>query len=284
MSSILKALKRIEATSPPSEDSETFFTMPKASDSKQADHLKARRRWFVPGLIAIVLVLLVVVVAAIIINSQRQPSIAKKISTEVADTQKENPTSISEGSGIFRSKIPPGPTNPTEDPVKHTQLAKNQTKQTSPKGNVKNKALNVLTALPNATVNPQHSKSTPAVRSPQSGKATMPKRPLPKEPVSKDSTASKKTIAAKSVPSGKPARKAKKPERSRKYDRIADDKLKLQALAWFDDASKRMVVINNHIVREGGSVDGYQVTQIRKQDVVINDGRKSWRLVFELQH
>jgi hypothetical protein len=63
-----------------------------------------------------------------------------------------------------------------------------------------------------------------------------------------------------------------------------DTKLKLQALAWFSDASKRMAVINSHIVREGGSVDGYQVTQIRRQDVVVNDGKKSWRLVFGLKH
>jgi hypothetical protein len=45
-----------------------------------------------------------------------------------------------------------------------------------------------------------------------------------------------------------------------------------------------MAVINSRIVREGGSVDGYQVTQIRRQDVVVNDGKKSWRLVFGLKH
>ena len=283
MSSILKALKRIEVTSPPSERSETFFTMPQASDSKQANNLKAKRRWFVPGLIVIFLVLLVVVVAAIITISQRQPIIAKKFSTGVAENQKEDPTSLSEKSSIFRSKIPLGPTNTTEGPTQHAQLPKNQIKPTSSTGKIKNSASGAPTALPNVTVNPLPSKSTSVVRSPQSQRTTTPKRPLPKKPASKDSIASKKTIAAKSVPSGKPATREKKREKSRKYDRIGDDKLKLQALAWFNDASKRMAVINSHIVREGGSVDGYQVTQIRKQDVVVNDGRKSWRLVFGFQ-
>jgi hypothetical protein len=96
--------------------------------------------------------------------------------------------------------------------------------------------------------------------------------------------ASKKSAAARSVPSGKPATKAKKPDRTRTYDRIDDSKLKLQALAWFNDASKRMAVINSHIVREGGSVEGYQVTQIRRQDVVVSDGKKSWSLEFGLKH
>ena len=284
MRSILKALKRIEVTSPPSEGSETFFTMPQTSDSKQANNLKAKRRWFVPGLIAIFLVVLVIVVAAIIIFSRRQPIIAKKFSTGVAEKKKEDSTSITEKSNIYRSKIPPGPTKSTEGPAQLTQLAKNQIKPASPTGNFKNKTPNAPTALPNVTVNPQPSKPPSAVRSPQSQQTTTSERPLPKEPASKDVIASKKTIAAKSVPSGKPASKAKKLEKSRKYDRIGDDKLKLQALAWFDDAAKRMAVINSHIVREGGSVDGYQVTQIRRQDVVLNDGKKSWRLEFGLKH
>ncbi len=270
-------------TSPHSERSETFFNMPQASDSKQANNLNAKRRWFVPGLITLLLVFLVIVVAAILILRQRQPIIAKKLSTGVAENQKENPTPILEKSNIFRSKIPLGPTNTIEGPAQHTQLAKNQIKPTSPTGNIKNTAPSASTALPNATVNPQPSKSASVDRSLRSQRTTTPKGPIPKEPASKDSIASKKTIAAKSVPSGKPATRAKKPEISRKYDRIGEDKLRLQALAWFNDASKRMAVINSHIVREGGSVDGYQVTQIRKQDVVVNDGKKSWRLVFGFQ-
>lgn len=66
------------------------------------------------------------------------------------------------------------------------------------------------------------------------------------------------------------------------YDRIDDSRLKLQALAWFDSAAKRMAVINGRIVHEGESVDGYQVIKIRQEDVVVNEGGKSWRLEFGL--
>ena len=83
-----------------------------------------------------------------------------------------------------------------------------------------------------------------------------------------------------------PAAKADQPAktRSRKtYDRFTDSKLKLQALAWSDDAVRRMAVINGRIVHEGESVDGYQVVKIREEDVILNQGGKSWRLEFGLQ-
>ena len=66
------------------------------------------------------------------------------------------------------------------------------------------------------------------------------------------------------------------------YDRIEDSKLKLQALVWSDEVSKRMVVINGRIVREGESVDGYRVIEIHEEDVVVNQNGQSWRLEFGL--
>jgi hypothetical protein len=44
-----------------------------------------------------------------------------------------------------------------------------------------------------------------------------------------------------------------------------------------------MAVINGRIVREGESADGYQINQIRQEDVVVSDGRQSWSLEFGLQ-
>jgi type II secretory pathway component PulC len=64
---------------------------------------------------------------------------------------------------------------------------------------------------------------------------------------------------------------------------IDDSKLKLQAIAWSDDAARRMAVINNHIVREGEAVDGFSITKIREDDVIVNDGTTSWRVKFSLK-
>jgi len=264
LSSILKALKRIEVQS---SRSDSFFTMPKAIDTKQVNHSKARRRWFIPSLITVSLVLLVIAIAAIILFSRRQPIITKKFPAGVSEKQQANPASFLEKSNIFRAKIPPGSTNLAESPPKKVHLAKNPIKSTPLPGNIKEMPAKVPST----------------VRRPQPATATL-KKPPQKRPTSKDMATSKKSAAARSVPSGKPATKAKKPDRTRTYDRIDDSKLKLQALAWFNDASKRMAVINSHIVREGGSVEGYQVTQIRRQDVVVSDGKKSWSLEFGLKH
>jgi hypothetical protein len=123
LSSILKALKRVELQS---SRSDPFFTMPKASDTKQAINSNSRRRWFRPGLITVFLVLLVIVMAAIILLSRRQPIITKKFPTGISEKQKENPASLLGKPNIFRAKIPPGSTNLTESPPEKAPLAKNQ--------------------------------------------------------------------------------------------------------------------------------------------------------------
>jgi len=279
LSSILKALKRIEVQS---SRSDSFFTMPKTIDTKQAKNSKSRRRWFIPSLIAVFFVLLVIFIAAIILFSRRQPIITKKFPAGVSEKEKENPPSLLEKSNIFRAKISPESTNLTESPPKNAELAKNQTKSTVPAGSVKEMPAEARSVMPEVTVDQQDLKPTSTVRSPRPETAAALKNPQQKRLTPKDSAASKQTVAATSVPSGKPATKAKTPDRTRTYDRIDGSKLKLQALAWFSDASKRMAVINSHIVREGGSVEGYQVTQIRRQDVVLSDGKKSWSLEFGL--
>ena len=89
----------------------------------------------------------------------------------------------------------------------------------------------------------------------------------------------------KSTPTTVPPRKASRLPSKDRYDnlpRFSDSKLKLQAIAWAHEASQRLTVINDRIVREGDSVDGYSIVQIRSEDVVINDGTESWRLEFSL--
>ena len=263
--------------------SDSFFNMPKTGVTKQANNSNARRRWSIPSLMTVFLVLLVIVIAAIILFNRRQPVITKKFPAGVTEKQKENPASLSEKSNIFRAKIPPASTNLTESPSKETQLAKNQTQSTVPADNVKEMPAKERSTMPAVTANQKISKPASTAPGPQPKTAATLEQPLQKRPESKDTAATKKSVAVRSVPSGKPATRAKEADQTSTYDRIDDSKLKLQALAWFNDASKRMAVINSRIVREGGSVDGYQVTQIRRQDVVVSDGKKSWRLEFGLK-
>ena len=280
MSSILKALKKIEEKS---SRTDSFFTMPKTIDTKQVNKSKARPRWLIPGLIAGFLILVVIAIATINLFSQRQPIITKKFPAGVSDQQEDSPASLLAKSNIFKAKMPPRSKSRAESRSMKAKLAKNQTKSSPPAVDPKEMLAKARSIAPKATVAKQNSKLPAAVRSPEPETAPTHKKTPPKRTTSK-ATASPKIAAAKSVPSGKPAAKAKKPDITRTYDRLDDVKLKLQALAWFNEASKRMAVINSHIVREGGSVDGYQVTEIRRQDVVVNDGKKSWRVEFGLKH
>jgi hypothetical protein len=280
LSSILKALKKIEEKS---SRTDSFFTMPKTIDTQPQNNSKTRRRWLIPGVIIGFLILLVLAIATIDLFSRRQPIITKKFPAEVSDKQTQRPASLMVKSNIFKAKIPPRSINRAKSGPKRTQLAKNQTKSSPPAVDTKEIPAKARSIAPKATIDQQNTKLPTTVRSPKPETTPTSKAPLQKRPPPK-ATASKKSVAARSVPSGKPATKTKQPDRTRTYDRLDDAKFKLQALAWFNDASKRMAVINSHIVREGGSVDGYQVTQIRQQDVVVSDGKKSWRVEFGLKH
>jgi hypothetical protein len=56
--------------------------------------------------------------------------------------------------------------------------------------------------------------------------------------------------------------------------------LKLQAIAWSSNPEKRMAVINDQIVHEGGMVERATVKHIGKNEVVIMKGSEKWRQLF----
>jgi hypothetical protein len=58
-------------------------------------------------------------------------------------------------------------------------------------------------------------------------------------------------------------------------ERLPRDTLRLQAISWSDIPSARITVIDGRILREGHSVDGYTVVQLRPEDVIMaKDGRR----------
>lgn len=280
MSSILKALKKIEVQ--PSR-SDSFFTMPESIDTFQEKDFKARRRRRIRRLAAIILILLIVFVTAIIFFNQRRLLITKIYPAGVSRTTKQESSPTSAGSNIFRAKMPPVAKKAVKSPIEEARLAKKEINLTSPADRMKETPAEQPSESSRAAVDQIDSKTASTARISRQETPPNLKEPLPETPALKDEAASKKSVAAKSVPSGRPATRSKKPKKTETFDRLDGSRLKLQALAWFIDATKRIAVINDRIVREGESVDGYQVTQIRPQDVVVNDGTKSWRLEFGLK-
>lgn len=62
-----------------------------------------------------------------------------------------------------------------------------------------------------------------------------------------------------------------------------DPRIDLQALVWAPEASDRFVVINNRLIKEGGSVDNIVVVQINRDDVLLSEGADRWHQAFQIR-
>jgi hypothetical protein len=103
------------------------------------------------------------------------------------------------------------------------------------------------------------------------GQSTTETRP---QPAQRSSPAQDRAAAGRPVGSRSP---------EDNLSRLEESKLKVMAIAWADDPARRLAVVNGHIVKEGESVEGYSVTQIRKDDIIVNDGGRSWRVELNLK-
>lgn len=65
--------------------------------------------------------------------------------------------------------------------------------------------------------------------------------------------------------------------------RLEDGRLRLMAIAWFDDPGRRLAVVNGHIVREGEAVEGFRVRAIRRDEIVVSDDGRSYRLELNVK-
>jgi hypothetical protein len=62
-----------------------------------------------------------------------------------------------------------------------------------------------------------------------------------------------------------------------------DSRLKIQAIAWAEEPSRRFAVINNSIIREGGSIDGITVISIEDDIIHFNENGNTWRQLFVIR-
>jgi MSHA biogenesis protein MshK len=283
LSSILKALKKIEEEAPPPK---TFPSLPQSIDSKQAFSSNTLKRRRARKILIFLILLAAAGTAAGFLFSQRRLIIAK-IRPGAGSSNKRGAVQTPPPDKIFKAKISnqttksalvrpvqkgPKP-NHTKSSVTRSVANESQAEQAtfasqSAAGNKDSKLSSLRSTAkvaPKANIEKPLKKSSIPKRAVSAEKSVVPSENAPIEPVA--------AAAKRSSPA--PAKAA--------YDRVEDSKLKLQALAWSADDTRRMAVINGRIVREGESVDGYQVIQIREEDVVVNDGGKSWRLEFGAQ-
>jgi len=93
-----------------------------------------------------------------------------------------------------------------------------------------------------------------------------------------DTTPVPQAPSAPAQKGGAPAQKGGDPYATAR--RMTDGRVKVQAIAWAEEASERMAVINNHIVREGGSVEGFFIVRIGKDTVILRENGHLLKILF----
>ena len=64
---------------------------------------------------------------------------------------------------------------------------------------------------------------------------------------------------------------------------LRDPEMKLQAITWSKDPQKRIVVINNRILREGETVSGYRIETINQDDIILGENGEKWKFLFRIK-
>jgi predicted membrane metal-binding protein len=209
LSTILKALKRIDQTSPPDD----LQSWPPQIDTKKTVTTRVKKIWLNRKAYLAVILALIVVAGGWLAYSNRELLLAKIFSGGTSNNVKSTSSDPSPGGPVYQAKIYPPASEPQARSGKKAPASDKEKK---------------------GTLQPKRTES--AVK-----------------------------------------------QNSRSYRRLDDSKLKLQAIAWSNQAAQRIAVINGHVVREGESVEGFSVNQIRQEDVIVNDGTESWRLEFGLK-
>ena len=262
MSSILKALKKIEESTPPEESRNPA----QAFNPRTVFVQRLRGRFLTSKTICMGLAAVVVLAAGILIegwmSGAADPHGGKPVTT-AAD-------SAPAGAGAFRAKLPDAKPAAPAPPVAAPPAPGQDESAAAP-----------------APIPAEAPEATAAQRPAPPAQAVRPAaRALPKETPQTPSAERPSALAQRAAP-GRETPPANRPSAARtpedNLSRLDESKLKVMAIAWHGQAARRIAVINGHIVKEGESVDGYTITRIRKDDVIVNDGSRSWRAEFALK-
>lgn len=275
MSSILDALKKAERESTTDRGTDTPLPMlPSPSPYRR----RRPRRWWVPiGLVA------VLAVSGLAVWTLRRPEA----------TRPEASVAVAPPSARTRDSAPPPPVAAVPAPPV-TVAGKRPVSPARPPGAETSPRRKGQTADP-----PEMASPPPPVQpaSPQPMAAAVPPKPaVPPAPVPPVQT--RQTVAAPQpepdrvpavAPTPPPAetvtatvRGETEPPDTEKSFRT-DPRIDLQALVWAPDAAARFVVINNRLIKEGGSIDTISVVKINPDDVLLAEGSERWHIAFKVR-
>ncbi len=117
------------------------------------------------------------------------------------------------------------------------------------------------------------------------GKTSQPQRAsqIRNKTAENDKAAPSSAQRSSSRVSAKPETRPAPPIKAEKLQKADPEWLQLQAVSWAEDANRRMAVINNRIVHEGEMVDKGLIVRIDKDSVVVRKDGQKWRVHFDLK-
>lgn len=276
MSSILKALKKLESETAPRN---VFKPWPEKIDTRKvvSKRLKKNRRlsWLLYAMVAITFF-----GGGVWLFFGEQSFLPKKFST--ADMPPKTKNTISDIALLAERK--------TREAVDQSlSKAKNFSLEQTTKSSKKQSAADLFQEkMPDqpSIANFQSNKNTteisslpPAKRHPPSDtEDAIQSGPTEDNPISNKTMIVPDSSKALQVPSKN--QNIFKADLPPSLTKIENSGLKVQAIAWFKDSKRRIAVINGRILREGENIDGYSVVQIGQDDVIVRKGDNEFKIVF----
>lgn len=269
MSSILKALKKVEADA-----AQAVGTGPSQINARGAVSKRARRGFILRR------ILLVLIVAACLLTgwwafARYKPVLATwfhKTGPEPKGAEKvaaprKGPTAGEARTAALRDQAErrralTRPAGRTPDP---SQAVEEQIRRTPPTQG------QAALAAP----------ASPAERGPESA---PPKGPVSTMPMVKPaqslrpqtSGVSKEAAASRSYQ--RPLQPSLQPRAPVTRAEAPDSELEVQAIAWAEDPVRRIAVVNGKVVREGGAVEGFSITAIGLDEVTFKKGNEERKI------
>ena len=266
MSSILDALKKAEQESTTERGAGTPWPAPLPA---QSPYRKRTRRWWVP--LGIVFCLCI---SGVVFWQIRQPDI-----TPPVDSMRAAPPLLSPKPNYT------APFSLTEAPKPNMPVAQDQQMRLSnsadqspasmagaPSVQPEKKSLRTVTPAEAPGVQPSPIPEEKTLRQtvfPTSGSTLAPAEDPNRRP------------AASVKSTGQPTSESDPPDIGKVYR--SDPRIDLQALVWAPEAAARFVVINNHLIKEGGTIDNIVVVRINPDDVLLAEGSDRWHEAFKIR-
>lgn len=270
MSSILKALKKLENEYPSSRYDQPWL---KDIDEKEAffDRLKGSLTTYRQRYVICAAVLLAFIVsAAIIFKSGYFKKTAAPLQSEKQQFEAVIPAPFLQN----RAQAPSA--SNSEKSLKPKLFYSQRTeKQNLPSTRSAKETGKVLsTKRPTKVLSPAAKTSVvPLQQTVRPQAAIQASKPFSSFPPGKDTQTGKEVSVLKTAESSKP-------DGTVDTKTLNDVNVKLQAISWSENPEKRLAVINNSIVRQGDRVGSYMVTQINKDDVLVRQEKELWLLPF----